>query len=150
LNDRARSRGAVGRLNYQDLKEVLEKYGQICYYCKIELDFMELYEDGQRQTATFDHVERIYDGGSNTKDNLVPACNRCNNNHAKNKITHKGKTQKKKVKKQKVEQLRLDFEIPKVKVGKKRMTHDRLCMVGACVASCEIWQAYGGSAYSLR
>lgn len=66
-NRRARIKGNGGTHTAEDIQEILEGQGYMCFYCKYPLDDYEV-----------DHYYPIAKGGSNAPDNLVVACVSCN------------------------------------------------------------------------
>lgn len=62
---RARLAGAACDLTVDDARAVFEDYSGLCVYCLAP-------------ATTLDHVVPISKGGAHTRDNLVPACKRCN------------------------------------------------------------------------
>lgn len=88
LNERARMHRCDGHLTPGDLKKIVERDGSRCVYCERELDYSVAAENGAKSTtaATFDHVIRLVDGGSNTWENVVCACRGCNQRNANKSI----------------------------------------------------------------
>jgi 5-methylcytosine-specific restriction endonuclease McrA len=70
-----------------DLREIVRRDGSRCVYCGRVLDF-EAGESGKGD-ATFDHIIRLVDGGSNTPDNICCACRTCNQ---RNNLAHDTET----------------------------------------------------------
>ena len=78
---RRRARLKGNRVEYYTLKEVLEKYGTICYLCNLEIDMsaprhcgIEGWENGLH----LDHVIDIQYGGADALDNVRPTHALCN------------------------------------------------------------------------
>ena len=83
LNMRARAFQAEGHLSGPDLREIVRRDHSRCVYCNTPLD----YEVGSQNRngnglASFDHIIRLCDGGSNTFANVVCACRDCNQRNA--------------------------------------------------------------------
>lgn len=69
-NKRRKKRLArAGTFTEEEFLQVFNLYGQCCAYCRKPLT---------REECTIDHVIPISRGGSNTINNLVPACKSCN------------------------------------------------------------------------
>jgi hypothetical protein len=66
-NRRAKIFQAEGTHTAQDIQDILEHQGGLCYYCGIILEAYHV-----------DHYFPISKGGSNSKENLVVACPHCN------------------------------------------------------------------------
>lgn len=66
LNYRARRRGAPGRHSLQEWKEKCELLGNVCFYC------------GEAGPLERDHNVPLTRGGSDSIDNILPACRPCN------------------------------------------------------------------------
>ena len=64
---RARMAGVLTTLTLQEWREILATYDASCAYCGASSRALEQ-----------DHVVPISKGGGHTKDNVVPACRRCN------------------------------------------------------------------------
>lgn len=62
---RALKAGAFDDCTVSQERELLEEYAGLCVYCL-------------KPAAEFDHVVPLSRGGAHTKDNLVPACGKCN------------------------------------------------------------------------
>lgn len=56
-------------------KNLLQRTGGKCFYCGVRL-FKK--RKGHRAKATIDHYIPKAEGGSNARENLVPACSSCN------------------------------------------------------------------------
>ena len=65
-NFRARKAGVQGKLTLQEWLEILEAHEGRCAYCGV---------DGK---MTIEHMTPWRRGGTNTRDNVVPACGTCN------------------------------------------------------------------------
>ena len=65
-NRRALLANAPGTLTKKDIKKCLEDHQNKCYYCN------------STEHLTIDHLVPLSRGGSNTPDNIVPACKACN------------------------------------------------------------------------
>jgi len=59
-------RGAVGEFSFQEWLDLVEEFGGRCGYC------------GSDDHIEADHRTPLNRGGSNTIDNIIPACRRCN------------------------------------------------------------------------
>lgn len=68
---RARKRNIINTLTSQEWLDILEKHNYKCVYCGCEFD--------EETLPTRDHIIPISKGGHNTKENVVPACQNCNN-----------------------------------------------------------------------
>lgn len=86
LNMRARAFHADGHLTPNDLREIVRRDRSRCVYCNRQLDY-EKAGGNREEDASFDHVIRLADGGSNTHENLVCACRGCNQRNAKKSLT---------------------------------------------------------------
>jgi 5-methylcytosine-specific restriction endonuclease McrA len=88
LNGRARMYQAEGHLTPGDLREIVRRDGSCCVYCNLELDYEQPKNGGVTTTtsASFDHIIRLCDGGSNTYENVVCACQGCNQRNGKKSI----------------------------------------------------------------
>jgi len=64
------------RLTQAERQEVYNKCNGHCAYCGCELEYKDM---------QVDHVEAILTGGSDTLDNMLPACRSCN--HYKSSMT---------------------------------------------------------------
>lgn len=60
----------INTLTAEEWLDILKEYGYKCAYCGKEFDLFDL--------PTKDHMIPITKGGSNTKENIVPACRSCN------------------------------------------------------------------------
>lgn len=67
---RNRMKNIINTLTCKEWEDILKKYNFRCAYCGIEFDENNLPEK--------DHIVPISKGGNNTKENVVPACRRCN------------------------------------------------------------------------
>lgn len=67
LAKRARRQGAPGSVGSAELAAIVELSGGCCAYC-----------GRKRRAMHFEHCTPLARGGSNTADNLVMACKRCN------------------------------------------------------------------------
>jgi 5-methylcytosine-specific restriction endonuclease McrA len=85
LNERARMHRVEGHLTPGDLRKIVERDGSRCVYCQRELDYSTA-GNGESNSASFDHVIRLVDGGSNTWENVVCACRGCNQRNANKSI----------------------------------------------------------------
>jgi len=63
---RARLKGATGSFTSQEWSELVKAYNNRCAYCK------------KRKKLTVDHIIPLSKGGTNTIENIVPACGGCN------------------------------------------------------------------------
>jgi len=70
---RAKQRRAECSLTVAEWQVVKSIYGHRCVYCKRKL-----------KRLTMDHVIPLSRGGSHTKENVVPACSRCNSSKGAN------------------------------------------------------------------
>jgi 5-methylcytosine-specific restriction endonuclease McrA len=79
LNAYAERKGASDRITGVQLKQLyLESYGE-CFWCGKAMVLGKAYTPGQRdRVMSFDHVIRLVDEGTNTMDNLVCSCRKCN------------------------------------------------------------------------
>ena len=77
INERGRMFAADGRLTGADLREIVSRDGSRCVYCSKTLDYNTAQPSGKGD-ATFDHIVRLCDGGSNTFANVVCSCRTCN------------------------------------------------------------------------
>jgi 5-methylcytosine-specific restriction endonuclease McrA len=78
----------VSKVSVQRKLEVWERDGWRCRYCGCEVIRIE-HVDGERRppdAATVDHVHPRRYGGSNRPENLVTACEVCNNRKADQSI----------------------------------------------------------------
>lgn len=82
LNMRARMFQAEGHLQPNDLREIVRRDGSQCVYCDRSLDYTKRGASTDTD-ASFDHIIRLVDGGSNTYENVVCACRGCNQRNAK-------------------------------------------------------------------
>lgn len=57
---------AAGSLTATEWQEVLDEFEGLCAYC------------GSSERITMDHVVPRARGGAHAKENVVPACDRCN------------------------------------------------------------------------
>lgn len=67
---RARMAAVDNTLTSAEWNEILAKYDYRCVYCLIPFT--------AKQKATMDHVTPLSRGGTNRKENVVPACTSCN------------------------------------------------------------------------
>ena len=67
---RSRMDNIICDFSADDWSALLEKHGHQCFYCRTKFT--------NDNPPTRDHVVPIAKGGSHTKDNIVPACKRCN------------------------------------------------------------------------
>jgi hypothetical protein len=89
LNQRARVHGAEGHLSGTALREIVRRDGSACAYCDVSLDYEQPRNGGvglTSQSATFDHIIRLVDGGSNTPANVCCSCRGCNQRNAKRSL----------------------------------------------------------------
>lgn len=82
LNSRARMYQAEGHLTPNDLREIVRRDESKCVYCDRALDYEVSQEEGKGD-ASFDHIIRLCDGGSNTYENIVCSCRTCNQRNNK-------------------------------------------------------------------
>lgn len=68
-NHTARQRGDLGRVEYEQWIEILEKYGNRCLRCG---------KSDQEVTLTMDHIIPVSKGGRHHIDNIQPLCISCN------------------------------------------------------------------------
>lgn len=85
LLHRARMFQAEGRLSATDLRHIVRRDGSRCVYCNRELDYTQA-GNGKADAASFDHIIRLADGGSNTYENVVCACRECNQRNARRSL----------------------------------------------------------------
>ena len=85
LNMRARAFQADGHLHPHDLREIVRRDNSSCVYCDRGLNYETAGGNGDFD-ASFDHIIRLADGGSNTPENVVCACRRCNQRNAKRSL----------------------------------------------------------------
>lgn len=95
MNSEARKKGAPGRVNQYDLEQIVEDFGEVCFYCKVAISFFNSANDnpdhkwkGMAKPGTFDHVVPLSKLGSNEPFNIVPACTRCNNKKGDREIDY--------------------------------------------------------------
>lgn len=67
-NHKRRDRLNEISLSSKDIKEIKERYNNICYWCNKKI----------KSTPHLDHYEPISKGGANTIDNIVLSCRKCN------------------------------------------------------------------------
>jgi len=67
---RVRESEIINTLTSEEWLNILKEYGYKCAYCGKEFDLFDLPER--------DHIIPVSKGGSNTKENIVPACRHCN------------------------------------------------------------------------
>jgi 5-methylcytosine-specific restriction endonuclease McrA len=73
FNRTSYEKGAKGKHTRQEWEELLELFGGLCAYCKVN------------KATDRDHVIPISKGGSNEITNILPACDNCNSRkHSKN------------------------------------------------------------------
>ena len=72
------------------IRLLVERQEGKCYWCKfpISVDAPKRLVQGRKRRlqvrpATIDHIKRLADGGDNRMDNLVAACQQCNNQRTK-------------------------------------------------------------------
>ncbi len=70
FNRQVRERKGINTLTAQEWLDILEDYGYKCAYCGCEFD--------ENNLLTKDHIIPISKDGNNVKENMVPACKRCN------------------------------------------------------------------------
>lgn len=61
----AKKHGVENTLTLPEWLEIIEAHNGLCAYCF-------------RPFEELDHVRRMFDGGANSKENVVPACRDCN------------------------------------------------------------------------
>lgn len=70
-NQKAKRKAAAGatveQISLAEWAALQAEYSGLCVYCHT-----------RPEALTMDHVVPLIDGGSHTKDNIVPACGRCN------------------------------------------------------------------------
>jgi 5-methylcytosine-specific restriction endonuclease McrA len=66
--------GTYSTLTTSEWRTVVELHKFYCYLCGVKLTT----EMNQKNTITLDHVVPFNRGGVNTKENVLPACSRCN------------------------------------------------------------------------
>jgi 5-methylcytosine-specific restriction endonuclease McrA len=71
-NYRARLKQVDNTLTAEQLDEILEFFDFRCGYCLVDLRTLP---KGQ---ATWDHMQPLIRGGTNTADNVIPCCKACN------------------------------------------------------------------------
>jgi len=59
------------------LREIVARDGSRCQFCPLVLDYSKA-GDNSDGAASFEHVVRLCDGGSNTPENVVCCCRGCN------------------------------------------------------------------------
>jgi len=74
-NKSAKDYGIKSTLPPLEWKEIVEKHNFLCYMCGIKLSIIPKLEN----TVTLDHILPLSRGGDNSKENVLPACWRCNN-----------------------------------------------------------------------
>lgn len=76
MNYRAKKMGQPGRIKLLDLMTLIGR-GMICFYCHRSVT---MYEDNRfkEDALSFDHKQSMKLGGTNTIDNLVVSCRKCN------------------------------------------------------------------------
>lgn len=67
---RTRMKGRICTLTGEEWRQILEAYDHSCAYCRKPF--------GPDRKATQDHFLPVSKGGHHTKDNIVPACGKCN------------------------------------------------------------------------
>lgn len=67
---RTRMASRICTLTGEEWKQILEAYGHCCAYCRFPF--------GPDRKATQDHFIPVSKGGHHTKENIVPACGKCN------------------------------------------------------------------------
>jgi 5-methylcytosine-specific restriction endonuclease McrA len=71
-NSIARRRGNTGRIEWSDLKELLNRFNYKCGYCNRPLD------SSHGGGFSPDHFIPLSIGGSNLPENIIPTCSYCN------------------------------------------------------------------------
>ncbi len=69
-NTQARRAGAIGQITPSQWRNLLKRHRFRCFYCRVKL---------LPANRTLDHKVPLSRGGTNTIDNVVPACRPCNN-----------------------------------------------------------------------
>lgn len=77
MNYRAKRRGQFDNIQVHQLITLIKNQGMNCHYCGREVRF---YEDNRKRedAISFDHKTPMCKGGTNTIDNLVISCLKCN------------------------------------------------------------------------
>ena len=78
---RRRAKKRNSGIEYYTTKQVLEKYGTICYLCGLEIDLNAERRPGRKgweKGLHIDHVLEISKGGPDTLENVRPAHGLCN------------------------------------------------------------------------
>lgn len=78
---RALAKNAEGNYTDSDVKSIMNSQGYKCYYCRQKLDLVS-----KPQPWHEDHLMPLSRGGSNWPENIVIACEGCN--ESKHKATH--------------------------------------------------------------
>lgn len=86
INMRARAFHADGHLHPNDLRYIVARDQSRCVYCQRALDYETAGANGTHD-ASFDHIIRLCDGGSNTMGNVACACRHCNQLNNKRSTT---------------------------------------------------------------
>ncbi len=86
LNNRARMHGCADHLSIADLHWIVERDGSTCVFCDLVLDY-DVVGDNTSESATFEHVVRLCDGGANTVANVVCCCRGCNSKNNRRSLT---------------------------------------------------------------
>jgi hypothetical protein len=76
INKKARRRGFSGKLKGRHIKRMVRDFRGCCAYCGQPLHPTLRHADIQ---FTIDHFYPLVHGGTNSYTNVLPSCNRCNN-----------------------------------------------------------------------
>lgn len=78
LNNTKKRTGEVNTYGAGDWKDVMIHFRGRCAYCG--------QKPGRRKKLTRDHVIPVTQGGKTTRENIVPACSRCNSSKSNHSV----------------------------------------------------------------